>query len=326
MVTGTALTSATIAAGPMAAAFQFMITSKIVSGVAGIALLAVALGTATHESRAKLAATDSLAESETSVVRLEERLRDAQQRAVFAEQALGATRATFATMGTTTATAQPRTSASASVDPIEAGNAFLAQHPEARELWNERERANIAAKFGPIFRMLDLTAAQQDQFATLAIQSMSGMTVVNGDAGEITLRREPTLTRPEAEEQLQALLGAEKYARFQELAPLGPTFDLTVKLASALYRTEPLRPGQTERVMQIFADASLVAQSGRASGPAGIDWRSITTASSEVLSRGQLAALEGVQRNFEYQQAVYRLGRTPMDVSATNKSTTPPTR
>jgi hypothetical protein len=67
---------------------------------------------------------------------------------------------------------------------------------------------------------------------------------------------------------------------------------------------------QTERVMQIFADASPVGKGlGKPAGPGGIDWKAIAVAATEVLSPRQVDALDVVRKSFEYQQAVHRIGQ-----------------
>jgi RNA polymerase sigma factor (sigma-70 family) len=309
-VTGAALASVAATSGPVALIFQFMITSKLATSLAAVAVLAIAFGTATHESAARQAVVEALAVAAAETARLDQQLRELQLRATAAEQAAQQTRASLAVAeAPATKTSSVASNTVSVADPVAAGRDLLARHPEVRELWDERERANIAAKFGPVFRMLNLNAAEQEQLATIAIKSMSGSTFLNGPDGMISLLREPTITRAEADAQVQAILGPERYARFQALASFAPTFDLTVKLASALYRTEPLTPEQTDRVMQIFAQARLGAAGARSSNSVGIDWPAIASAAGAVLSPGQVAALEGVRKSFEYNQAVQRLGQ-----------------
>jgi RNA polymerase sigma factor (sigma-70 family) len=307
-VTGAALTSSVVTSGPVAIAFQFMTTSKLVT-IGAAAVLAVAIGTATYETRSKHAVTVALNLAAADAARLGRELHELRVQAAVSERTLQELQTGIAMAQAEKAPrVQPRPAGV--VDQVEAGRELLARRPEVRELWDERERANIAAKFGPLFRMLDIGTAEQEELTNIAMQSMAGGTFVNGPDGLIMLRREPSLPREEAETQMQRLLGPEKYARFQELAPIAPTFDLTVKLATALYRTEPLSPVQTERVMQIFADASPVGKGlGKPAGPGGIDWKAIAVAATEVLSPRQVDALDVVRKSFEYQQAVHRIGQ-----------------
>jgi hypothetical protein len=286
-------------------------------------VLLVALGTVGYERSARQAAEGVAARAAAEMARIDGKLREVQRQAVTAEQRVSETRAALATVeaaATRSAAAQP-----VAVDPNEAGAAFLAKHPEARELWDERERANLAAILGPVYRKLDLSAAQREQVESIMMRAISGMTVVDGPDGPMSLRREAALTRAEAEAQMQGVLGAEVYQRFQDLAKLGPTFDLTVKLATALYRTEPLSREQTDGVMQIFADASPVGKNAKP-GQTGIDWKELKAQASAVLSPGQLVALEGLQRNFEYQQALVPLRRQTAEAMRNQKNATPPSR
>ncbi|MCX6951621.1 MAG: sigma-70 family RNA polymerase sigma factor [Verrucomicrobia bacterium] len=321
-ITGAALASSAPATGALATWIQFMTTSKLTIGVVGAALLAAVVGTTAYHERGGLAAAEAdTARSAAAVAQLDGRLRDLQQRTAAAEREVADARTALAAAQAPAQAARPAGAvAGANANPAVAGKAFLDQHPEARELWDERERANLAAKLAPVYRRLSLAPAQQAQVEAIMLGATSGTTTVQGPAGPMVLRREPTLTREQAETQLQGLLGTAGYERFQEEAKFAPTFDLTVKLATALYRTEPLNASQTAVVMQLFADASPV---GKNPGPnGGIDWSSITTQAAAVLTPGQLAALEGLQRNFEFQQAQQRIIRT----EAASKSAPAPTR
>jgi hypothetical protein len=130
------------------------------------------------------------------------------------------------------------------------------------------------------------------------------------------------LTRAQAEAQLVDLLGVERTKRFAELSVLAPTFDMTAKLASAVYRTDPLSPEQTGRLMQIFAQASLMGRGGNPNQGGTINWDAIVAEANGVLSPAQVAGLTVVRRNFEYQQAVQKLSRPAANAPSGTK--TPP--
>lgn len=314
-VTSTVLASATTALGPLAAALQFMTTSKLTMGVASVAVLALAVGSATFESRARQTAGDHLAAENAHATRLNERLRELRQRTSAAEQSLQATHKELAAAETPATRSPPAAPAPAgTADPLRAGEEFLARHPEARLLWDERDRAQIGVPLLPIYRLLNLSATQREEIETILLRTKSGYTTFTTENGSIALKRIATLTRPEADAQLQSLLGPEDFTRYQELTVKGPVFDFSGRLASALYRTEPLNAQQTERMMQIFASAIPITKSGSPGGSAKIDWNVVATEAGRVLSPTQLQALTGVQLNFEYQQIVGRaqpIVRTP---------------
>jgi hypothetical protein len=150
---------------------------------------------------------------------------------------------------------------------------------------------------------MNLNGAERESLTTIFATTGAGITQFSGPDGMIVLQREAKLTREQAEAEVLALLGSDRLKQFVELSAAAPTFDLTVKLASALYRTDPLTPEQVSRVMQIFVDVSPV---GRGRG-APLDWNAIAAEAGKVLSPPQVAALAGVRQNLEYQQAVQKL-------------------
>lgn len=305
-ITGAALASTAPATGALATFFQLMTTSKLTTGVVGAAVLAAVVGTTVYHERGGLAAAEALtARNAAELARLDTRLRDVQQQTAATERELAAARTALVAAQTPGQSVRPANVTAS--DALAAGKAFLAQNAEAQKLWDERERANFAAKLAPVYRKLNLPPAQRTQVETIMLSAMSGTTTVQGPSGPMILRREPTLTREQAESQLQDVLGVAGFERFQEESKFAPTFDLTVKLATALYRTEPLSASQTAALMEMFADVSPV---GKNPGPnGGIDWMAITIRSAAILSPAQLTALEGLQRNFEFQQAQQRVIR-----------------
>ncbi len=315
-IAGAALTSATTATtSTLATAVQFMITSKTVAGAAGAIVLAAAMGTAVHQSHAQQAAARELSAATADTARLEASLREARQKAATAEQARDEATAALASAEAQAAKAAPAPSAaSGAQDALAAGRAFLAEHPEARQLWDERERANLASKFAPIVHAMNLTPDEVDRLETIFIGAMSGVTTIGVPGGTIALKREPTLSSAEAQAQMLALLGPDRLAEFGRLSKIAPTFDLTVKLAAAVYRTAPLTSDQATQMMQIFADQSPVAKPGAT----GIDWNAVQERAGAVLAPKQLAGLAAVRSNFEYQQAINQVTK-----AATNAALNP---
>jgi hypothetical protein len=255
--------------------------------------------------------------------RLESRLRDVQAQAAKAEQARDDARTALATAEVAAAKPAASTSAPPAADPQAAGRAFLAQHPEAKALWDERERANLNAKFGPIARAMGLTAAEQERLESIFLQTMGGTTTFGTPEGMVALRREPTLTRAQGEAEILGLLGPDRMKQFAELSANAPTFDLAAKLASALYRTEPLSAEQAAKVMQIFAKAGQAARAANPRGQAVPDWNAIATEAGGVLSPRQVEALTAVRQNLEYQQAVQRIAEPAFNAALAPKPATP---
>jgi hypothetical protein len=93
----------------------------------------------------------------------------------------------------------------------------------------------------------------------------------------------------------------------REYARLVPAYDLTAKLASAVYRSDPLASEQIDRVAQILASASTSFQQGRPVDRSSINWSIAFAEAQSVLSQGQLAALVDLQRQLEYQGAAQKI-------------------
>jgi RNA polymerase sigma factor (sigma-70 family) len=317
--------AAPLVASPIAVALQFMITSKTVSVAVGVAVL-VGWTAAVREMRARQASDLALAGATIEDKAFALRQRDAQERASRAEQARDEARAALAVAEKPVVAAPARIPAAPAADPLAAGRAFLAQHPEARELWDERERANIAAKLGPVFQVMNLTADEREQLATIFLKTISGVTNLGGPDGGVALRREPTLSGAEAQAQVIALLGEDRAKRFMELSSMAPVFDFTARLAGAVYRTDPLTPQQTGQVSQIFVRAALAARTAKANAASPIDWDAVTAEAGAVLSPPQVAALTVVRRNFEYQQAVQKVTAAETKALMNTKTGATPSR
>ena len=311
-VTGTALSSATAAIGPGMTVVQFMTTSKFAVGLAGAALLAAALGTATYEARARQVATRSLADAAAETKRADGRLRELQEGVSAAEQALHAAESELAAATQAVARSAAPTRAP---DPAEAGQEFLARHPEARELVDELVRAELAWSLSPLYALANVPAAQRAQLNEIWLRSTSRSKTVSTPDGPITLSHEATLTSADAEAQARALIGSEAFDRIKALGKLGSGPELAAGLASAVYRTEPLSWEQTERITRIFAAA------GAGGGTrATLDWSTIVSEASAVLSPTQLVALTRQQRRIEDQRAVNEIGRPAPGVTRTPNS------
>lgn len=292
-VTNAVAVSTAAAPGPAATLVQFMTTSKIAAGVAGVAILAVALGTATHETRTRQMAVESLTRATADVAQMTDRLRDLQRRTAAAEQALRNEQAELASVSR----ASPQSAGPANQqDPVETGREFFARHPEARGLWEELARAGLANQLLAHYRTVNLTPAQREQLEGIVVQSMASATTLNLPDGPVTLRRETMLTTAEMETQARKLVGDDAYSQLMTTGKaLSAGLGLAAELASAVYRTDPLSAQQTGQMLQIFAT---VGMAGRG-GPARPDWEPITVEAGRVLTSAQLVALAEVRRRNE---------------------------
>jgi len=185
-------------------------------------------------------------------------------------------------------------------DPVAEGNAFLAAHPEVKQALVERAKARVAARFHSLYQALGLTPPQIEHFENLLIER-EGVTFPT-DEGELILRPGTGLSNNEVEDRMHELLGDSGYQQYQEVAQMVPARALATQLASALYFTDtPLTAQQAERIVQIVTNGKVGPANTR---PGQYDWDAIIRNSQGVLSDPQLAALEGMQEQDQFNQAL----------------------
>lgn len=306
--------AAVAASGGATAAFHllhFMSTTKFLATAACVALLAM-IGTAVREHRVRAEITTSLA---TEIGRLEtaERAVEAMRRRARAQKI--SSTPSLAHPVSTLATSRPAGLSTAPKDSaVLAGDNFLAEHPEAQKLWDDREKAALAAKAAPLYRSLRLTTEQIAAFEDLLLQGQRRNLSVNTPEGPIILHAEPKLPPEEFEHRARDLLGDRGWEQARAFGRLSPAYDITAQLASAVYRSEPLSSAQIDQVTQALADASASFRRGGTMDRSQIDWASALVAARPVLSAGQSAALAALQPQTEFRQSVKNLtdpGRPP---------------
>jgi RNA polymerase sigma factor (sigma-70 family) len=308
-VTASALASAPLVATPVAGLLQFMGTSKIVSGGAAIAL-ALAVPTAVYEvytSHAEQRAAETARQTNEA---LAAQLRALKGRADAGEQAATALQRSSesALLGTDDRKRQEFEANARKLDKITVearrdarfaeGNAFMARHPEARQAYLESRRAAYAGKFMPLFKSLQLSPVQIEQFKDLAVQQE--------DTGGIEGYWYRFGNVAEAREQMRTLLGDEGYRQYREFTDTRASapWQNTVEIGGALFDTPtPLTAMQAEQLRRILTD--------NRSAPSWTkelqyDWSAIIPQVKEVLSEGQVAMLERYRAQDELAQAMAR--------------------
>jgi RNA polymerase sigma factor (sigma-70 family) len=320
VVTAAALTSMGGVGGMTFTLLHLMTTTKFATGI-GVALVALAVGTSVREIsahariEASLAATNQEIDSRRRHFNeLEERLKAATNERVQMQRAAEVSQAAAVPKISAPVPSRPSVRVPRNKTPdVVAGDRFLADHPEAKKLWDDRERAMILTNAGPLFRAVGLTPAEMAQVQDLLLQAMTRNTSVNGPDGLITLHADPTVAREELETRLAKVVGPDRAARMmgpemEELRKQGPVYDLVAQLAGAVYRSEPLTSAQIDRVAKIVATSRSSRDSGSAVDPASIDWSMVLAEARTVLSTTQLAALADLQRRKSYQQVLQSLG------------------
>ena len=178
-VTGAALASAPSAAAPAFSLIQLMSTTKLVS-IAALALIIAALGLDTYEIRSSRATAAALSAANTNYEALLAQLHAAQEQARAAEQAARAQQAAAAAQAAAA-------NAAASWDPVAAGKAFLARHPDVKESLIARNNAQTDLNYSRLYKDLGLTPAQIDQFRALMLEQEGTIGIAFNGSGELQL-------------------------------------------------------------------------------------------------------------------------------------------
>src|SRR5882672_5287970 len=145
-------------------------------------------------------------------------------------------------------------------------------------------RAQAAGRYGWLFKELNLSPVQIEQFKDLISQGGEGaLTGLNGERLPYKIGGDSA----EAKKQLQTLLGEEGFRRFKEF-DIGVA-QMTTELAGSLFDTEtPLTSAPGEEVRRILMENRTRPQ---ALGLPPYDWSAVMSQVERVLSGPQLAFL-----------------------------------
>jgi RNA polymerase sigma factor (sigma-70 family) len=308
VVTNQALTgaAATGAVGGFSKILGFMSIPQLNGTVITACVLVVTLGTATHEILAcrdeRQALTRAVREHAAVRASVEETLRRAamvaQENATL-KQRIEAARVASAEAATRLAAGTRAAKVAVPADPVAAGNAFMANHPEVKSAVNDYAKARVLFQYGELLRALNLTAGQIDLF--VATQRF-GMAASDADGKSLSLVSDDSLGGNDAGAKLTAALGEEGIPKYMEFARVAQARDLAVKMAGALYFTDtPLTPPQADRLGQIIADKRNAARGWQ---PQLYDWDAITAEAAGILSPPQLQILAGLRAKDRFQQAL----------------------
>jgi len=180
-------------------------------------------------------------------------------------------------------------------NPLEAGKAFLAVHPEIKTMLVDIRKAVLAGKFYPLYKQLNLTPEQIAEFEDIVSKYMkAGIMTIDKTIpgiGKITLTTQPDIIPySEAIDKLNDLLGPENTKKMEPYI----TDDFATELAYNLYYTDtPLTAGQGARLSQIIRTVAENDQndSGYSSG----FWGEMLKQSSAILSEPQMSALKQIR-------------------------------
>jgi len=302
-VTGSALAMAASGAAiaPAITLIELMTTSKIAVGGATL-VLALTLGTVVQEVRAGREVSASFVAAQQEHDALAATLRDLQQRAAAADHASLALQQAVERARVQPAAA-PRPVAMPTTDErLAKGHDFMARHPDVQRLHVDTWRAEMAGKHAPLFKSLQLSPSQIEQFKDLAVQGIRG-NIPGADGQPMLYQIEGD--REAAQIQLRALLGEDGFRQYANPGALNSAWRTATELGGALYgTTTPLSAEQGRKMVQLL-NAGSIADEGHTR--IRHDWDAIMAQAEQVLSPSQLAALSRIKANEE-------IGRTSDEI------------
>lgn len=309
------VTSAVLAvaakSGGAGVAIGIMSMSKTVVTVGGALLLCGLLGTAVREHRRAAEAQVAAEFARKGTARLEARRAEVRRLAQVAERDAAEWKGKFAAAQAERAKAAmaPRpTSAVASRgpdpdwDPVAAGRGLMERHPELKRAVFARADATTNFTYGPMFRELGLTPAQEQAFREL-MRERGGITAPSsGPRGEAYAFNTGTNLPMEAfEPRLRELLGEDGYALLGEFMRLNEARSAVAQVASAMaFSDTPVSSLQAQRLAGVMMDTARTPGSTRVGR---LDWNEITARAPTVLSPPQMEALAVVRAENERQRA-----------------------
>lgn len=304
-VTSGALASVAVTTAPALTFFQIMTTTKMVAGLAGVALSIAVLGTA-YETQARRSAETTLASAMQERVALAERLRDLEQRVQAADAESARLKKAAEEAASARAAAKAKAAAESVAkaagvwDPVAEGRAFLERHPDLKQALADSTDADTRFTFSGIYASLELTPTQIERFEALMREGAGRGIPLEGQWAMLS----PGTGMPMGElpSAMIALLGAEKFRKLWNYGRTAPDRRLATEVAGALCFSEtPLLPTQSDQLVQIIAGS-------RARGPndlpGEVDWRAVVIKARDVLSAPQLAVVESMYPQVA-EQALY---------------------
>jgi len=268
--------AATVASAPVAASVGIFVGIGgvlLFPGAGILALILAALGTAEFEFFAARAERGSLAGAQLAYAK-----------AVAGEQSDQRKLAT----ALKAANKPSEVAAPAERDPKAEGAAFLLRHPEVKDALKAYKSATMRSEYNSLWRSLNLSEEQIEQFEQIMYPSGFGRSVQDGS---IQLdENDQKLTPQERREQLRALLGESGYQAMVAFTRTANARETTTSLAALMTGTEaPLSSGQAQQLTAILGASPALAAAGDE------DWSKIASEAQAILSGPQLEMLSSLR-------------------------------
>ncbi|MFT3780999.1 MAG: sigma-70 family RNA polymerase sigma factor [Nibricoccus sp.] len=295
-----ALASANAAAtSVLAGALQFMAATKTSVAVTSLVLIGSA-GLLLNESKASRSLDAEIAAAQRQqeplnikLATLRTRVNDAEASAARARAAADAAKADRAD--------ELKKAQDDMTARLTLGTAWLARHPEIKELVVRELKTRRATEYERLFKVLALTPAQIDRFLDLICRASGGiLTTPDNQPLMYDLGGDPKTTK----EELRSLLGEEGFKRYQAYASEMSGLQTVTQLGGMLAATaEPLSPSQGERLLTLLSENKTVKMWN---GRNHYDWEEIFRGAQTFLSEQQLEFLNDLRAQDEFSQSLTR--------------------
>jgi hypothetical protein len=179
---------------------------------------------------------------------------------------------------------------------------LIRNEPDAEVLFLATKRAELTARYGPLFRTLGLTPAQVAAFQDHVVRreearmDLAEASRTQGPAASraaiMTLQQQADAAYAEAQ---RALLGEAGYRQLQDYERVSNTRSMVSAIAgAAVLENAPFSAEQADRLVQAIANTS---DSYRRGGPvvnAEIDWAAVEAHARTILSPAQFAVFSTI--------------------------------
>ena len=317
--------------GMLAEIFTFMITGKIVVGVA-IVCAVVGIGSAVYQAKevahanaAVMAWQRKSAAAEVKAAELALKMRESEASARAAAERMAALEAQLAVVKKTVAGA-PANAAPAAPRATFQGVSW--GNPDYARTYVEKYRVGLGLRYGPLYRALNLSPEQIRKFEASLTEGQQGVVDVwvevtkqglptgGNSAASTSVARLTSGPLGNMENSLKELLGEAGFGSFKEFEKAKGNRELIASLAGTLYTSEaPLTAGQGESLAAVLSsntrrDWVPMADDGKKQLTRlseVTDWAGVQKQAQAFLSAPQLAALKALSDQKQLDQEMTKL-------------------
>ncbi len=177
---------------------------------------------------------------------------------------------------------------------------LLASDPKLRDLYLSYYRANMRQRWGPIYQIAGLTPDQIEKFeAQATIQEGDKWNILAAGVAQGFAPNDPAIAalQQQGVDQYWATeaneLGPTVAQQLKQLGPLTNVQSLITDMSSLVATgTPPLTGPQAAQLVQVLADSGPSLQPGSPFDPAAVDWDKASAQAATVLAGPQLEAFK----------------------------------